>query len=207
MPISTYAELKTSIADWLNRDDLTAAISSFVSLAEADLNRKVRDWRMERRSDATLDAQFTTLPSDWMETVRINLISPTARLDLASDGALAEMRFQRGDTTGQPTHYAHSAGSLELFPTPDTSYAAEMIYIARLPALSDTTTTNWMLAAAPDAYLYGSLLQAAPYLKDDSRVAVWGGLYAEGVNALNAASERAKFSGANLRLRKSGMAT
>lgn len=205
MALTTYAELKASVADWLNREDLAAAIPSFIALAEADMNRKLQDWRMEVRADASLDARYSALPTDWIETVRLNLISPSARLDLASDGALAEMRFQRGDVAGKPTHYSHTAGSLELFPTPDASYAAELIYIAKIVSLSDAQTTNWLLQAAPDVYLYGALMQAAPYLKDDARIAIWGGLYAEAVTGLNEASERARYSGANLRLRIRGM--
>lgn len=206
MPISTYAELKASIADWLNRDDLTAAISSFITLAEADINRTLRDWRMEKRSEATLDAQFSALPGDWLETIRLNLVDSSRRLELASDGALAEMRASINDQAGRPTHYAHTAGGLELFPTPDASYDAELVYFAKVPALSDTATSNWLLTTAPDVYLYGALTQSAPYLKDDQRTAVWAGLYQSAVSNLNSASERARHSGSGLRLRNRGMA-
>jgi hypothetical protein len=205
MPISTYAELKTAIADWLNRDDLVAVIPSFVSLAEADINRSLRDYRMEKRSTATLEAQYSALPGDWVETIRLQLTSGSRRLELASDGALAEMRGMLNDQTGVPTHYAHTAGGLELFPTPSGSFTAELVYISKVPALSDTATTNWLLSAAPDVYLYGALVQSAPYLKDDQRAAVWAGLYQNAITNLNSASERARNSGSGLRLRIRGM--
>jgi hypothetical protein len=205
MSIDTYTELQSAIADWLNRDDLVSAIPSFISLAEADMNRKVKHWRMDTVLPVTLAGQYTALPADWVATTRLNLTTPTARLDLASDGALAEMRFQRGDLTGKPTHYAHTAGSLEVFPTPNASYAAELVYRAKIASLSGSVATNWLLTAAPDAYLYGALMQAAPYLKDDARIAIWGGLYAEAITGLNAASDEAKNSAAGLRLRNIGM--
>lgn len=205
MALTTYAELKASVADWVNRDDLTAAIPSFIALAEADMNRKLKDWRMDVVLPVTLSGQYTALPSGWLSTTRLNLTTPTSRLDLASDGALAEMRFQRGDVTAKPTHYAHTAGSIEVYPTPDASYAAELVYRAKIASLSDAAPSNWLLAAAPDAYLYGSLMQSAPYLKDDQRITVWGALYAEAVNSLNSASEDAKVSAAGLRLRNVGM--
>ena len=205
MALTTYAELKASVADWLNREDLAAAIPSFVALAEADMNRKLKDWRMDVVLPVTLSGQYTALPSGWLSTTRLNLTTPTARLDLASDGALAEMRFQRGDTVGKPTHYAHTAGFLEVYPTPDASYAAELVYRAKIASLSDAAPTNWLLAAAPDAYLYGALMQSAPYLKDDARIAIWGGLYAEAITGLNTASDEAKSSAAGLRLRNVGM--
>lgn len=206
MPISTYAELKSAVADWLNRDDLVAVIPSFITLAEADINRQLRDWRMEKRSEATLEAQFSALPGDWIETIRLNLTDGSRRLELASDGALAEMRSARNDAAGRPTHYAHTAGSLELFPTPDASYAAELVYFAKVPTLSDTATSNWLLTTAPDVYLYGALVQSAPYLKDDQRTVIWSGLYQSAINNLNSATERARYSGSGLRLRNRGMA-
>lgn len=206
MTLETYAELKSAIADWLNREDMTSVIPSFIALAEADMNRSLRDYRMEKRSNATLDAQYSALPADWLETIRLHLTDTTSRLELVSEGALADLRAQRGDATGKPTHYAHTAGGLELFPTPDGSYTAELVYVAKVPALSDSNTANWLLSAAPDAYLYGALVQSAPYLKDDQRATVWAGLYQSAINNLNSASELARFSGSGLRLRNRGLA-
>lgn len=205
MPIETYTDLKSAIADWLNRDDLTAVIPSFITLAEADINRALRDWRMEKRSEASLDAQFSALPTDWLQTIRLQLVNGSHRLELVSDGALADLRAARNDATGRPTHYAHTAGGLELFPTPDAAYDAELVYFSKVPTLSDTATSNWLLVTAPDAYLYGALSQSAPYLKDDQRAAVWASLYQNAIDNLNTASERARFSGTGLRLRIRGM--
>ena len=205
MAISTYSELQTAIGDWLNREDLTAVIPSFIALAEADMSRTLRDYRMEKRSEAQLDAQYSALPIDWLETVRLHLVNSTYRLELVSYGALADLRAARADAVGRPTHYAHIAGGLELYPTPDTTYEAELVYVAKVSALSDTETTNWLLSAAPDAYLYGALVQSAPYLKDDARSQIWAGLYQNAIQSLNMASERARNSGAGLRLRIRGM--
>ena len=68
MAITTYSELKTAVANWLNRDDLTSNIPEFIALAEAAINDQVRHWRMEKRAETTLDAQFIGPPSDWLET-------------------------------------------------------------------------------------------------------------------------------------------
>lgn len=206
MPISTYSELQSAISDWLNREDLAAVIPSFISLAEADISRTLRDYRMEKRSSATLEAQYSALPADWVETVRLQLTGSTSRLELVSDGALADMRAARADAGGKPTHYAHTAGGLELFPTPDASYEAELVYISKVPALSVGAPTNWLLSAAPDVYLYGALTQSAPYLKDDQRTTVWASLYQSAISNLNMASERARYSGSGLRLRNRGTA-
>jgi hypothetical protein len=205
MAIDTYANLQSTISDWLNRDDLSAVIPSFIALAEADISRTLRDYRMEKRSTALVDAQYSALPTDWLETIRVQVSGDTSRLELVSDGALADMRAARNDAGGKPTHYAHTAGGLELFPTPDAEYTIEVVYFAKVPALSVSATTNWLLSAAPDVYLYGALTQSAPYLKDDQRAPVWAGLYQNAITSLNTASERSRYSGTGLRLRIRGM--
>jgi hypothetical protein len=205
MAIDTYANLQSTISDWLNRDDLAAVIPSFIALAEADISRTLRDYRMEKRSTALVDAQYSALPTDWLETIRVQVSGDTSRLELVSDGALADMRAARNDAGGKPTHYAHTAGGLELFPTPDAEYTIEVVYFAKVPALSVSATTNWLLSAAPDVYLYGALTQSAPYLKDDQRAPVWAGLYQNVITGLNTASERSRYSGTGLRLRIRGM--
>lgn len=205
MTITTYATLKSAVADWLNREDLTSVIPSFIALAEADINRNLRHYRMEKRSTAPVDTQYSALPADWIETIRIQISGDPSRIELVSNAALADMRYSRADRAGKPTHYAHTAGGLELFPTPDDEYTIEIVYFGSVPALSDVATTNWLLTAAPDVYLYGALTQSAPYLKDDQRAAVWAGLYQNAINSLNSASEQARHSGTGLRLRIRGL--
>jgi hypothetical protein len=74
------------------------------------------------------------------------------------------------------------------------------VYYKALPALS-ANSTNWLLTAHPDVYLYGSLMQAAPYLKNDERLAVWGSLYTASIADLNQSSDRAEVSGGPLVMR------
>lgn len=202
--MDTYANLQAAIADWLIRDDLLSVVPSFITLAEADINRSVRDFRMEKRSIAAVDTQYSALPTDWLETIRAQITGTSSRLELMPHAQMADMRASRADATGKPTHYAHTAGGLELYPTPDQEYQVELTYFARVPALSDTNTTNWLLAAAPDVYLYGALVQSAPYLKDDARTTIWAGLYQSAVTNLNAASQAARYSGAGLRMQFKG---
>ena len=84
---------------------------------------------------------------------------------------------------------------------PDSTYAYEIDYYAKLAKLSVSNTTNWLLTMSPDVYLYGSLLQAAPYLQDDARIQVWAGLYQRGIEALNLADERGSMTGGALMAR------
>lgn len=202
MTITNYATLKTAVADFLNRDDLTSAIPTFIALAEAQMEREVRHYRMQQRSVADVDSRYTPVPPGWLETVRFHITDDRlTRLELTSLDDMLQLRQERGNRPGKPTHYAHVGSSLEIYPTPDTTYVAELLYYEKIPRLSGAVTTNWLLDAAPDAYLYGALLQSAPYLKDDARMQVWASLYSGAVAALDKSSDRAKYGGSGLRMR------
>jgi hypothetical protein len=200
MALSTFAELKSSIADWLNRDDLTSAIPDFISLAEANMDRSIRHWRMEKRVTANVSGQYTGLVGDYLEGIRFSIANGD-RLELLSQGEMQQRRTAYDDTTGKPQYYAISDGQLELYPTPDGTYAVEMLYYGQITPLSDSNTTNWLLTHHPDAYLYGSLLHAAPYLGEDQRAGTWGSLYQSALDAINKESFDAKFGGSGRRLK------
>ncbi len=191
MALATYSDLKSSIAAWLNRDDLTSVIPDFITLAEADMNSRLRLRSMLTRATATLDEAYETLPTDYLGMYRVVVndepitFSPT---DLLSRYAL--------DYAGDPPRfYAITGSQLQLVPTPTASATAtiEMTYYAKPTALSDSNTSNAILAASPGLYLYGSLVQAAPYLGDDQRVQTWGQLYAQACDVLQAADDAAEF--------------
>ncbi len=202
MAITTYAELQTSIADFLNRDDLASVATSFISLTEADMQRKVRHWRMEKRSTAELDTQYSAIPADFVEVIRFHVTdNGTNPLELISQSDLLQLKEQSRNTAGTPKFYAFTAGELEVYPAPDGTYNVELYYIASIPALSDSNTSNWLLEQYADAYLYGSLVHSAPYLKDDARIQVWAALYQNAIDAINAESERSKYGGSGLRMK------
>lgn len=202
MSITTYAELQTAVGDFLNRSDLTSVIPTFIDLAEADMQRRVRSYRMEARTTLTLNAQYVDLPADWVETVRIRTTgSEGAALALMDPATMARLRQSSADTAGRPLYYTVSAGQLELFPTPDDSYSADLLYISKIPALADDQTTNWVLTNFPDAYLYGALIHSAPYLKEDERLVTWAAMHKAAIDAMNSESDAAKSSGRGLRMK------
>ena len=202
MAITTYAELKTAIADFLNRDDLTAVIPTFISLAEADMQRRVRHWRMEKRSTAEMDTQYSATPADFVEVIRVYVTSgDTKPLELISQAELLDRKAKSLNTSGAPAYYAFTAGEIEIYPAPDGTYDVELYYIASIPALSDSSTSNWLLERYSDAYLYGALVHAAPYLNDDARTQVFAALYQSAIDAINAESERSKFGGSGRRMK------
>src|SRR6056297_2489490 len=199
MAITTYAELQTTISDFLNRDDLAAVVPTFISLAEARINRELRHFNMVKRSTAAADTRYSTPPGDWLETVRFYITdNPPSDLELVSQNDMAQMRQQNGDSKGRPRFYAVTAGEFEFLPTPDTSYQSELVYYADVPALSDSNPSNWLLSKYPDIYLYGALVQSAPYLDEDQRATTWVALYQSAVDAANMESEKARHSGSGL---------
>jgi len=202
MALTTYAELKTSIADFLNRDDLTSAIPDFITLAEADMQRRVKHWRQEKRSTAELDTQYSAIPADFLEVISFHISSGDYRsLELISRSEMQDRRYRSGDASGKPAFYAITAGEIEVYPTPDGTYDAELYYYSRIPALSASNTSNWVLEYFPDAYLYGSLVHSAPYLKDDPRLQTWAALSKNVIDGINIESESSKFGGSGRRMK------
>jgi len=202
MALSTYAELKASVADWLNRSDLTSAITDFVSLAESQMERDLRTRQMIVRANATVNTEYSALPDDYLEAKSFKLTgtNPITPLVFQSINALDDLQVSY-TSSGQPKYFCVIGGQIRVLPTPDTSYVSELIYYAKLTKLSTSNTTNWLLTMSPDVYLYGSLLQAAPYLQDDARIQVWAGLYQKGIDALNLADERGSMTGGALMAR------
>jgi hypothetical protein len=200
--IATYAELQTSVADFLDRQDLTAIIPTFIRLAEARIDRDLRHWRQERRDMILLDAQYAALPETFLQPIRLQIkTGPTGEVAPISTAQMLQLRGDRADLAGPPTNYAITAGQIELLPTPDDTYEASIVYYGRIPALSVSNTTNWLLTEAPDTYLYGSLVHAAPYLKDDQRITIWESLFKLSLDTLNSSSEDAKYGGTGLRMK------
>ena len=208
MALTTYTGLKASIADFLNRDDLTLVIPDFITLAESQINRDVRHMKMEARSSGQQDAndEYMQIPPDWLETIRLHLTGTgTAVLNLVSRDAMADKRQANNDATGTPVAYTHADSQFQFYPTPSSETNFELLYYQKLPALSDSNSDNWLLLEAPDVYLYGALLHSAPYLAEDQRVAVWAQLYSAAVMQLNEASESARYSGSGLTMKVRGL--
>jgi hypothetical protein len=195
MALDTFAGLKATIADYLNRDDLTSVIPSFITIAEAKFNRKLRTRQMVKRANGQIETAFFAYPSDWLQAKEFQLnTNPIVRLQFVTEAYGDELKSNRYVSTGQPVYYTITGTQLEFIPTPDSTYSAELTYYAKIPALSDSNTSNWLLAYAPDLYLYGALLEAAPYLKDDERLAVWSQMYINSLGDIEVADQRASVS-------------
>lgn len=203
-PFDSYDTLVSTLADWLNRADLNAAIPSFIALCEAEVNSddRFRVLKSVVRATAPVADQYLPVPSDYisMQNFRILEAPPSGRIELVTLTQMDDLRT-RLQPTGTPKYYAVLSDEMELLPAPDQVYTAQMIYYAKVPPLSPTNQTNWLLANYPHIYLYGSLLQAAPYLKDDPRIATWRALYDAAATNIDVSSDRGQFSGSTMKMR------
>ena len=205
MAITTYAELQTAGANWLDRTDLTARIPEFIELAEANFNRVIRQPDMVAKNDSfSLAAQYTTLPTDTLEITRIVVdVSPPITLEYLTPEEISERRSVL-NSTGRPLYFTvigGSTGQLEVLPSPDSTYTSSIVYYTKIPALTDSATTNWLLSSHPDIYLYGLLVEAEPYLKNDERLPVWASQLDKSLAELRLQGQRKLHSGSSLRMR------
>lgn len=190
MALDTYAGLLSSIAGWLMRDDLTSVIPDFIALAEADMNARLRLRAM--LTTATLDDAGEALPSDFLAAKSVHLEN-WGNLEFGTAGELAD--FNEGYAGGAARWYGIDGNSLVVSPTQTGGGTVTLRYYARIPALSDTNTSNHVLVASPGLYLYGSLVQASPYLLDDARLQTWGTLYTQAAELLQNADDAAEHPG------------
>jgi len=199
MALTSYATLKASIAAWLMRADLTDVIPDFVALAEADMFSRLRLRCMLTRATTTLGTDgYEELPLDFLQMWRLKL--DEVELEFSPHTLMASFAE---DWAGSPQKYYCITGEqLQLAPPSGGSPALlEMAYYAKPDALSDTITSNRILEASPGVYLFGSLVQSAPYLGDDQRIQTWKMLYDDAVKVLQDADDAAEFSAGPLVIR------
>ncbi len=196
MAITNYSELKSAIADWLDRTDLTDQIPDFITLAEARHKRDFKLRRMETRVTANTiaDTEYYTLPDQYvaMRNIQLNT-DPKTSLEYLTPEQMD--RIYSGSNKGKPKAYTIIGNDIQLRPLPDSVYEIEMLYYKYFTPLSDSAPTNEMLTNHPDAYLYGALVEAEPYLQNDKRLQTWSSLYDRAKQDIISSNERDRHSG------------
>lgn len=196
--LTTYSGLKAAIGDWLVRDDLTAMAAGFISLVEFEFNRVIRHRFMEVRGPLAITSSLTALPSDCLELKSVAYTGdPGSGLDFIPPEDVANFTATHS-TAGRPGWYSLEANNIRTLPTPDTTYSYDLLYYGRITPLSDSAPSNWLLVEAGDLYLWGALLQASPYIKDDPRITVWQDKYDAAMSSLNSSNEHARYGGGSL---------
>lgn len=199
MALTSYSTLKTAVANYLGRSDLTSQIPDFITLAEFRLSRDIRTRRMLKTATATMTVNDATvgLPADFIG-IRDVYIQGTPRTVVQYLSPSTFSTNSRADEQGRPVFYTLRANEFEFAPKADSAYTVQMLYYFKPEALSDSTASNEFLANYPDALLYGSLIEAEPYLMNDARVATWANLYNQAVSRINISDEESEFAGVPL---------
>ena len=191
MAITTYPELQSAVADWLNRSDLTARIPDFITLAETRINRDLRAREQQVIATANVDTPFFAIPGDFLEFKSFRIADTGGNafeLMLATpeqiSAALAE-----SSVSNTPRFVTIIGDQFQLWPAPDQMYVGSLAYVRKVQALSDAAPTNWLLTDAPDVYLYGALMSAGPFLRDNEALVTFKTLFDEAIEAIRVADK------------------
>ena len=161
---------------------------------------------MEVRSTmvTTVDQQYFQLPGGYIQMRNMQLnTNPTTPLEYITPEMLD--RLYGSTTTGKPRAYSLIGDEIQLAPIPDSTYTVEMAFYEKFTALGDgssgTVTSNWLTKNAPDVLLYGALLEAEPFIKNDERVNLWINAYNSAITRIQDADARDRHSGSAMRVR------
>jgi len=202
MAFTNYSDLKTTVANYLGRSDLTTQIPDFISLAETRLARELRTRQMLKSATSPTVAGDgkVALPTDFLE-VRDLYIRGNPRVPVSYLSPSAFTRDARADESGKPNYYTVLASEFLFAPIPDTAYTLEILYYGKPALLSNANSSNVFLANYYDALLYGALAEAEPYLINDARVQMWISMYDRAVNNINESDEGSEYSGVPLQMK------
>ena len=204
MALTNYTDLKTSIANWLNRSDLTTEISEdFIVLTEADLNSKLRVRKMITSTSITIDSETESLPTDFLQVRDFFITSGGTKYALKYITPAQMDQIRGSSTTGMPSAYTILGDNFRFAPIPDSAHTGTLNYYAKFAALSDTNTSNYILASHPAIYLYGSLYHAANFLGgvDPQRLQQWQGMYTTAMERLERNDREDQYGNAPLQQR------
>ena len=194
MPAFTsYDNLKTNIADYLARQDLTDKIPMFVSLAEKRLNRDLRLRQMLQQSTYSLTSGYKVpTPTDFLEMKDIHIdANPVVNLNFKTVSQF--YRLGNSSSTGQPINYTLVSDNFVLAPRPVSGATINMTYYKIPKVLSATNPSNEYLEVCPDLLLYAALVESAPFLMDDARLQTWEALYTRGLTSITKSDEQSEF--------------
>lgn len=157
-----YTQISAKVAQWMNRDDLTARIPDFIELTDERLNRHLRVRQMEVSLPATAIVDNTITPTVDVIDAKALWVPNYERQPLVAQ-SLESVVANGGD--GTPTMYAWDGSRLRF----DGSGSVQGVLYARIPALA-TATTNWVSEGPWSLYLFGALIEAALYVGDDPSI-------------------------------------
>lgn len=174
MSLDTYSGLKAEVAGFLNKTNLAAQIPTFIALAEAVMRREITS---VGHVDNYADVEVTE--DGWPLPCHADEVASVFYGDYALTYLSPDRQLEVQDTI--PRFYTVDGKTLKIMPAGEVTIRLKRSFCP----LSAQVSCNWLLREHPDVYLYGALMQAAPYLRDDERIGVWGGFFAEAISSIN----------------------
>lgn len=186
----TYNSLFNDISTYLERTDTATLdkIPTFIMLAEQVLASEIKFLGNLTVNESTMvqGNPIITKPARWRKTVSMNVTVAGERQPVFLRTYEYMRQFWPDDAQeGVPQYYGdYDYQHWLIAPTPDDAYTFEVMYYEEVQPLDATNQQNWFTQYAPQAMLYGSLLQAMPFLKNDERMPMWQAQYDKIVNQL-----------------------
>lgn len=198
MTINTYATLKTAVANWLARSDLTSYIPDFVTFAQARVNREMRIRAMETALSSAIASGVVAVPADYLELKHAYLnTDPVTKLERKEPGWIYE-KYPIRSSDRVPYFIAREGSNFIFGPYPDSAYTLKGIYFAKFAALSADADTDWILTNHPQLYLFAALAESAPFVANDERVALWEEKFQAEKARIEQADRNERYSGSPL---------
>ena len=187
MSLANYADLQTSIAAWSNRSDLGPYLADFITLAEAKMSADLSAKSLEQIQVISIASGVGALPDNVISVQSLRTFDTTyPEVEITSRERVQQLI--EALYSGRRS-YAYFVGqSVYVYPTYTGSL--EITAKCRVPPLSGTGT-NWVMSNYPNVYLFGSLMEVADFMKDETALAKWTIRYAQAVEAAN----KAQYSG------------
>ena len=195
MAITDYAGLRNEIANEINNAERVSHIPNWIVRAEALFNRKLRLMAQVKRATVTTTLQTFPFPSDVLELIspiKVNTAWPYNLTYVSPE--IAGRNW--GGHVGQPGAYTISGNKIRFAAPLDGEYTVELVYYTKIPALTETNQTNFLLSAHPDLYFYGALAESG-----DPRIEHWIPMRDVKLNEVIGADQAARYSGGSLRIR------
>lgn len=199
--ITSYATLQASIADYLHRSDMTAAIKEMIADAENRIYNDLRVKAMESAFSSAITAGVVALPTGFLEWKHLYIDDDTAQKLTRKNPEWIYTNYPTRTGSSKPVFFAREGENIIFGPYPGTAYTAKGIYYKKLTALSDSNATNWFITDAPDLLRYASLCEAAGYVRDYEGVQFFEGKYQSSKQRIKKTERDESFSGSILSTR------
>lgn len=189
----TYSTLKTTVADWLERQEADLPLDTILLLAEARINRELRIRAMETALSSAISSGVVAVPAGYLELRYAYLDgSPARRLEITTPDDIIG-RYPTRSAEGKPLYIARDGTNFIFGPYPDSGYTLKGSYYASFEGLSGSNTTNWLTANAPDLMLSAMMFESAYYVGDDAQIPIWAGRYDLALKELERQDRRERF--------------